>query len=60
MHINDVYALRGLLARVAAGDSVDLRTLTALQDAVQEEVSEFEQRLELQALAEEARQGEMA
>ena len=56
MHINDVYALRSVLNQVARNEPVDLRTLTALQDAVQEEVTEFEQRLELMALAEEAAQ----
>lgn len=56
MHINDVYALKSLLNSVAQNKPVDLRVLTALQDAVQEEVQAFETHLEELAYREEAAQ----
>ena len=56
MHINDVYALRSVLNGVARNEPVNMRTLLAVMDAVNEEITEFEVRLEEQALAEEAMQ----
>ena len=56
MHINDTYALRGLLRAVRADLPTDPRLVAALLAAVEEDIAEFEARLEIQALAEEARQ----
>ena len=56
MHINDTYALRGLLRAVRADLPTDPRLVAALLEAVEEDIAEFEARLEIQALAEEARQ----
>ena len=56
MHINDVYVLRDVLSCVRAGMRVDMTLVQALLEAADEEVVEFEQRLELMALAEEAAQ----
>jgi ribosomal protein L19E len=56
MHINDVYALRSFMRDLLEKGKVDTRTARALMEAAHEEVSEFEQRLELMALAEEAAQ----
>jgi hypothetical protein len=60
MHINDVYALRSVLKCLKSGMPADPVLVNALLEAADEEVKEFEQRLELMALEEEARQGEIA
>ena len=59
MHINDVYVLRDVLSAVRAGMRVDMTLVQALVEAATDEINEFEHRLELMALEEEARQGEM-
>lgn len=56
MHINDVYVLRDVLSCVRAGMRVDMTLVQALIEAAEDEVREFEERLELRALAEEAAQ----
>jgi len=58
MHINDIYALRGELSKILANEVVDRSTVRALLSAVCDEITEFEDRLEQRALAEEA-YGEM-
>ena len=57
MHINDVYALRTELAKVLSNESVNRTTVRALLSAACDEITEFEQHLELLAEREEA--GEM-
>jgi len=57
MHINNIYALRSELTRILADEAPDRTTVRALLLAACAEIAEFEQRLELQAEAEEA--GEM-
>ena len=62
MHINDVYytrrAVREVMGMIRECDQKE--NLRVALDALDWAVQEFEERLELQALAEEARQGEMA
>ena len=53
MHINDTYALRALLRAARAGLPVDTNLLDACLTAVQDEIDEFEVRLEIQARSEE-------
>ena len=56
MHINDVYALREQLSRVLAGEQLDRTTIRALMEAACDEITQFEQHLELMAEREEAMQ----
>ena len=56
MHINDIYALREQLSRVLAGEPVDRATVRVLMEAACDEITEFEQHLELMAYREEAAQ----
>ena len=53
MHINDTYALRALLRAARAGMPIDANLLNACLTAVQDEIDEFEVRLEIRARAEE-------
>lgn len=53
MHINDVYALRGVLRDVAAGRAVSSRMVEALLEAADDEVEQFEQYIEQRAADEE-------
>jgi len=56
MHINDIYALRSELSKVLSNESVDRTTIRALLSAACDEITEFEQHLELMAEREEARE----
>jgi len=56
MHINDVYVLRDVLSAVRVGMRVDMTLVQALLEAADDEVREFEERMELLALREEAMQ----
>ena len=56
MHINDVYALRDVLAAVQAGMRVDNALVASLHKAAEESIEQFETMLEEMALAEEAAQ----
>lgn len=56
MHINDVYVLRDVLSAVRVGMRVDMTLVQALLEAAEDEVREFEERMELLALREEAMQ----
>jgi len=56
MHINDTYALRTELAKVLSNEPVDRVIVRALLSAACDEITEFEQRLELRAEREEARE----
>jgi len=54
MHINDVYALKSVLAAVANGRPVDDRVLAALREAVDDHIEGWLEDLERRAAAEEA------
>lgn len=53
MHINDVYALRSVLGAINAGMPVETVLVNALLEAANEEIAEFEARVETLAAIEE-------
>jgi Na+/phosphate symporter len=54
MHINDVYAIRQILEDLHFTPKKDVARVNAAIEACNEEIKEFEERLEQQALAQEA------